>query len=70
VFRIKQQDLRGGQTAALRIPHTSCIPPEAARAALRTPPIKDQYLLAQDVWRLNTLRWNAVTSMLKTLGAP
>ena len=27
------------------------------------------YLLAQDVWRLNRLRWNAETSMLKTLGA-
>jgi group II intron reverse transcriptase/maturase len=27
------------------------------------------YLLAQDVWRLNTLRWNAVTSMLKTMAA-
>ena len=27
------------------------------------------YLLAQDVWRLNTLQWYAETSMLKTLGA-
>jgi len=27
------------------------------------------YLLAQDVWRLGKLRWNAVTSMLKTLAA-
>ena len=27
------------------------------------------YLLAQDVWRLGTLHWHAVTSMLKTLGA-
>ena len=27
------------------------------------------YLLASDVWRLNALRWNAETSMLKTLGA-
>jgi group II intron reverse transcriptase/maturase len=27
------------------------------------------YLLAQDVWRLTRLRWNAETSMLKTLGA-
>ncbi len=27
------------------------------------------YLLAQDVWRLGTLRWNAETSMLKTLAA-
>ncbi len=27
------------------------------------------YLLAQDVWRLNRLRWNAGTSMLKTLSA-
>jgi group II intron reverse transcriptase/maturase len=27
------------------------------------------YLLAQDAWRLNTLRWNAETSMLKTLAA-
>ena len=27
------------------------------------------YLLAGDVWRLNALRWNAETSMLKTLGA-
>jgi group II intron reverse transcriptase/maturase len=31
--------------------------------------IVNYYLLAQDVWRLNTLRWNAVTSMLKTLAA-
>jgi hypothetical protein len=28
------------------------------------------YLLAQDVYRLNTLHWNAMTSLLKTLGAP
>jgi hypothetical protein len=28
------------------------------------------YLLARNVWRLATLRWNAETSMLKTLGAP
>ncbi|MGH3200434.1 MAG: reverse transcriptase domain-containing protein [Streptosporangiaceae bacterium] len=27
------------------------------------------YLLAQDVWRLHTLQWNALTSMLKTLAA-
>ncbi|HKS02622.1 MAG TPA: reverse transcriptase domain-containing protein, partial [Arthrobacter sp.] len=27
------------------------------------------YLLARDVWRLHALRWNAETSMLKTLGA-
>jgi hypothetical protein len=27
------------------------------------------YLLAQDVWRLRTLRWHAKTSMLKTLAA-
>ncbi len=27
------------------------------------------YLLAQDVWRLRPLRWNAETSMLKTLAA-
>ncbi len=27
------------------------------------------YLLACDVWRLHALRWNAETSMLKTLGA-
>jgi len=27
------------------------------------------YLLAQDLWRLNRLRWNAETSMLKTLPA-
>ena len=27
------------------------------------------YLLASDVWRLHALRWNAETSMLKTLGA-
>ena len=27
------------------------------------------YLLAGDVWRLNALRWNAETSMLKTLAA-
>ena len=28
------------------------------------------YRLAQDVYRLHALRWNAETSMLKTLGAP
>jgi hypothetical protein len=28
------------------------------------------YLLAGDAWRLRALRWNAETSMLKTLGAP
>jgi hypothetical protein len=27
------------------------------------------YLLAQDVWRLSRLQWNALTSMLKTLAA-
>ena len=27
------------------------------------------YLLASDVWRLSALRWDAETSMLKTLGA-
>jgi group II intron reverse transcriptase/maturase len=27
------------------------------------------YLLAQDVWKLNRLRWNAETSLLKTLAA-
>jgi group II intron reverse transcriptase/maturase len=27
------------------------------------------YLLAQDVWRLSTLNWNAATSMLKSLAA-
>ena len=32
--------------------------------------VVNYYLLAQDVWRLRTLRWNAETSMLKTLGAP
>ena len=31
--------------------------------------IVNYYLLAQDVWRLGALRWNAETSMLKTLGA-
>ena len=31
--------------------------------------VVNYYLLAQDVWRLHTLRWNAETSMLKTLGA-
>ncbi|MGH3234822.1 MAG: group II intron reverse transcriptase/maturase [Streptosporangiaceae bacterium] len=31
--------------------------------------IANYYLLAQDVWRLGALRWNAVTSMLKTLAA-
>jgi group II intron reverse transcriptase/maturase len=29
--------------------------------------VVNYYLLAQDVWRLRTLRWNAETSMLKTL---
>jgi group II intron reverse transcriptase/maturase len=32
--------------------------------------VVNYYLLAQDVWRLHTLQWNALTSMLKTLGAP
>ena len=32
--------------------------------------IVNYYLLARNVWRLATLRWNAETSMLKTLGAP
>jgi group II intron reverse transcriptase/maturase len=27
------------------------------------------YMLAQDVWRLQTLQWNAMTSLLKTLAA-
>ena len=31
--------------------------------------IAGYYLLAGDVWRLNALRWNAETSMLKTLAA-
>ena len=31
--------------------------------------ITGYYLLATDVWRLGDLRWHAVTSMLKTLGA-
>jgi group II intron reverse transcriptase/maturase len=31
--------------------------------------VVNYYLLAQDVSRLHTLRWNAETSMLKTLGA-
>ena len=31
--------------------------------------VVNYHLLAQDVWRLNRLRWNAVTSMLKTLAA-
>jgi group II intron reverse transcriptase/maturase len=31
--------------------------------------VASYYLLAQDIWRLNTLRWNAQTSMLKTLAA-
>ena len=31
--------------------------------------IAGYYLLATDVWRLRDLRWHAVTSMLKTLGA-
>ena len=30
--------------------------------------VVDYYLLAQDVWRLDALHWNAETSMLKTLG--
>ena len=29
--------------------------------------VVNYYLLAQDVWRLSRLRWNALTSMLKTL---
>ena len=32
--------------------------------------VVNYYLLAQDVWRLSRLQWNALTSMLKTLGAP
>src|ERR1700722_20384780 len=31
--------------------------------------VVNYYVLAQDVWRLRTLRWNAETSMLKTLAA-
>jgi hypothetical protein len=31
--------------------------------------VVNYYLLADDAWRLDTLRWNAETSMLKTLGA-
>jgi group II intron reverse transcriptase/maturase len=31
--------------------------------------VVNYYLLAQDVWRLGTLEWNAVTSMLKTMAA-
>jgi hypothetical protein len=31
--------------------------------------VVNYYLLAQDVWRFSTLRWNAQTSMLKTLAA-
>ena len=31
--------------------------------------VVNYYRLAQDVWRLGTLRWNAETSMLKTLAA-
>ena len=31
--------------------------------------VVNYYLLAQDVWRLRALRWNAETSMLKTLAA-
>ena len=31
--------------------------------------VVNYYLLAQDVWRLSKLHWNAVTSMLKTLAA-
>ena len=32
--------------------------------------VVNYYLLASDAWRLHALRWNAETSMLKTLGAP
>jgi group II intron reverse transcriptase/maturase len=32
--------------------------------------IVNYYRLAQDIWRLGVLRWNAETSLLKTLGAP
>lgn len=31
--------------------------------------VVNYYLLAQDVWRLHTLHWHALTSMLKTLSA-
>ena len=31
--------------------------------------VVNYYLLAQDVWRLGLLQWNALTSMLKTLAA-
>jgi hypothetical protein len=31
--------------------------------------VVNYYLLAQDIWRLRTLRWHAETSMLKTLAA-
>jgi hypothetical protein len=31
--------------------------------------VVNYYLLAQDVWRLGTLHWHAMTSMLKTLAA-
>ncbi|HEV2372635.1 MAG TPA: reverse transcriptase domain-containing protein [Streptosporangiaceae bacterium] len=31
--------------------------------------VVNYYLLAQDVWKLNTLWWHSVTSMLKTLAA-
>ena len=31
--------------------------------------VVNYYLLARDVWRLRTLEWNAMTSMLKTLAA-
>ena len=31
--------------------------------------IASYYLLASDVWRLDALRWDAETSMLKTLAA-
>ena len=31
--------------------------------------VVNYYLLAKDAWRLRTLRWNAETSMLKTLAA-
>ena len=31
--------------------------------------VVNYYLLAKDAWRLRILRWNAETSMLKTLAA-
>ncbi len=31
--------------------------------------VVNYYLLAQDAWRLHTLHWHALTSMLKTLAA-